>query len=882
MRRLVLARAAVAAVTVAGITAGLAPVTTAVAAEAPEPGLTIPAAVEGDPTAAVLQQAGETGYLTGTVKTGFHWTSYADKATEPVPVPAGYTTVYGTDSDVLAFVGDGRSVLLRDMRDGGERTFPVPAGESLRLVIGDAVVTEADGPKPTRWTVHTWQDGRISSRTVPVAGADSTDLLAWDRDGFYLTTTYGTLLDDWRYTDIHRVDVSGTTTRTRLADLPYDTASNGDTVSQWHEDGRLTVWNRKTTDLQKPVRELTVPYDKRASLLGTVGDHVLIARPLSAKEVTPYADLMWRVVAVPFDGGPERTLFERATAMPRYKADGTLLVGAATARGTGGETGPGVYTVRPGADGGLVTAKLLDAPPARGSVAGLSLAQGRLTTVDRVPLLDGPEALLRSTDLTVAGTPRAGVRTERGADAAQFPGGCLTAADCPETFATGDGRVVFRTKDGKGLGVIDAGGSLPARTVTTEQPIAATPDSLRVSGRYAAARSTDDRLRVYDVETGKNVRTETGGTPFALSGSTLWKQQGGTAEVRAVDVSTGRSAGTAALPADCRTPGLQAAGTFLYWRCATGESAVYDTASRTSVPLPAHTAALLSDGYVAWLKDGQLHTTDVRGTAGTRLIGTPKGGAPGRDWTVDRFGGPVAYVDADEAVRVVPAGAEAPGLAALDADVPPTAPGSWKPRWWVSKPAASWALTLTHKATGTVVRTLTGGEARGVVAADWDGKDADGKPVTNGAYTWTMTAEPADGAGPRLERRGALLVSGGLASAYGTYKPVTPTRLMDTRSGLGVPKAKVGPAGTVTLRVAGVGGVPATGVTAVVLNVTATGPTSAGFVSVYPSGTQRTSASNLNFTAGQTVPNLVVVPVVDGKVSFYNHAGSVDLLADVA
>ncbi|KOY58089.1 N-acetylmuramoyl-L-alanine amidase, partial [Streptomyces sp. XY332] len=42
-------------------------------------------------------------------------------------------------------------------------------------------------------------------------------------------------------------------------------------------------------------------------------------------------------------------------------------------------------------------------------------------------------------------------------------------------------------------------------------------------------------------------------------------------------------------------------------------------------------------------------------------------------------------------------------------------------------------------------------------------------------------------------------------------------------------------------------------------------------MSVYPSGTTRSSASNLNFTPGQTIPNLVVVPVVDGKVSFFNN-----------
>ncbi|WP_031152729.1 hypothetical protein [Streptomyces erythrochromogenes] len=71
---------------------------------------------------------------------------------------------------------------------------------------------------------------------------------------------------------------------------------------------------------------------------------------------------------------------------------------------------------------------------------------------------------------------------------------------------------------------------------------------------------------------------------------------------------------------------------------------------------------------------------------------------------------------------------------------------------------------------------------------------------------------------------------------------------MDTRTGTGVPAAPVGTGGVVTLPVAGVDGIPATGVKAVVLNVTATNPTQPSFVSVYPSGTTRSSASNLNFT----------------------------------
>ncbi len=117
----------------------------------------------------------------------------------------------------------------------------------------------------------------------------------------------------------------------------------------------------------------------------------------------------------------------------------------------------------------------------------------------------------------------------------------------------------------------------------------------------------------------------------------------------------------------------------------------------------------------------------------------------------------------------------------------------------------------------------------------------------------------------------------------GTYVPLSPSRLMDTRKNLGA----VGPVaaqGTVRLQVAGRGGVPASGVAAVVLNVTVTAPTKSGYVTAYPDGTTLPTASNLNFTAGQTIPNLVIVKVgSNGKVALKNSsAGTVQLIADVA
>ncbi|MCU1658907.1 MAG: hypothetical protein JWO57_3563 [Pseudonocardiales bacterium] len=114
------------------------------------------------------------------------------------------------------------------------------------------------------------------------------------------------------------------------------------------------------------------------------------------------------------------------------------------------------------------------------------------------------------------------------------------------------------------------------------------------------------------------------------------------------------------------------------------------------------------------------------------------------------------------------------------------------------------------------------------------------------------------------------------------YTAVTPTRILDTRSGTGAPKKPVAPRATVSLRV--IGGVVPSAVSAVVLNVTATQPTGSGYLTVWAHGGSRPPVSALNFGRGQTVPNLVVAAVsTDGRVDLYNGSGgSVQLIADVS
>ena len=123
----------------------------------------------------------------------------------------------------------------------------------------------------------------------------------------------------------------------------------------------------------------------------------------------------------------------------------------------------------------------------------------------------------------------------------------------------------------------------------------------------------------------------------------------------------------------------------------------------------------------------------------------------------------------------------------------------------------------------------------------------------------------------------------GTAGTGARYNPLTPSRILDTRFGTGAPVATVGPDATLDLQVTGRGGVPSSGVSAVVLNVTAVEPSTTGYLTAFPAGEPRPLASNLNFAPGQTVPNLVVVKLgAGGKVSLYNPVGTVHVIADVA
>jgi hypothetical protein len=103
-----------------------------------------------------------------------------------------------------------------------------------------------------------------------------------------------------------------------------------------------------------------------------------------------------------------------------------------------------------------------------------------------------------------------------------------------------------------------------------------------------------------------------------------------------------------------------------------------------------------------------------------------------------------------------------------------------------------------------------------------------------------------------------------------TLVPRTPTRLLDTRpaSAIGYSGAKPTAKQVVPVTVP-------SGNKAVALNVTGVDATAPGFVTVYPCGSTRPIASNLNLVPGVVSPNAVVVAVgTNDQVCVYTDAGT--------
>jgi hypothetical protein len=166
--------------------------------------------------------------------------------------------------------------------------------------------------------------------------------------------------------------------------------------------------------------------------------------------------------------------------------------------------------------------------------------------------------------------------------------------------------------------------------------------------------------------------------------------------------------------------------------------------------------------------------------------------------------------------------------------------------------------------------------------------DAGAAALTLAAGERTLHAAAVDPSGEFAYFGGTIADPGRLvkvrigAPAAADYTPLPPVRVLDTRNHTQDDiSAPVGRRQTVTQTVAGIAGVPADAST-VAINITAVGPTQAGYLTVWPSGQPRPQASSINFAADDIVGNFVIAEVgTGGKLDIYNHNGQVDLVFDL-
>ncbi|MEV7618480.1 FlgD immunoglobulin-like domain containing protein, partial [Streptomyces sp. NPDC089799] len=719
-----------------------------VAAEIPAVAdLVIPARTTPDPSYLPVYAATAEGLLrrdSSGSYFAYEWTDYRTGKTTPLTLPlrVGYA---GEHTISLVHEDSQNTVVYRDMRDNSERTFTVPEGQWAADRFEDSLLTVEGGddpefPEPDTLHLLTLENGRTKDRLVTGLPDDLTSIGypgSSSRFGRVLTITRPSGTSTWF------VGPDGV-----ARPAPEGAVVMGDRLVRADSEGpgkprTFAVWDLGGPFGEQDAKRVRSPLSgEGGSVIGVVGGDLVVRD-----------DTDKRVVALPIDGSPHRVLLGE---LPWSVDGGSGHLFLTTQKP---DRSRAIHAVRPDSAGRAQPVKVLDLPLLPVKVPRVAMENGRHYSIE---VKNGIQDITEYV-MPAAGTPTAGTRKGRGylrnnQCGSEWHG----QPSCSPIVAAGGGRIVYAGYHGTSLQQTDPG--VDFHTINAVKPV---PESVQASGRFAAYLRSDDASRpveVFDLDRRKVVRTlPLSDGVFALSGYWLWKEKD-RGVVEAVDVRTGAVVRTDTV-AGCDIRALDAWGSSVYWKC-DGEAGVHDTGTGKNAPLPAHNSARLGNGFVAWEKDGVLRSTDLRGATGTRELGRPVDPKPGHGWAVDKYSGRIAYSDDRYDTHVFDSGVVNGGISAIDRDTPAAhdvAGGtkSWSGAWFLNKTAASWTLTVRAKAGGAVVRTITGGEARGVIRTGWDGKDAQGRLVGNGAYDWTLTGKPADGQGPDLKSTGTVQLTGG-------------------------------------------------------------------------------------------------------------------------
>ncbi|MER7172508.1 FG-GAP-like repeat-containing protein [Streptomyces mesophilus] len=749
--------------------------------------ITVPATMRTTPTLhRTVMTAGSTGFLhqsTVPNDSGLDWTSY-DGTTRRIEGGDGKGAVspleyYGAASDVVALrTGTTRDVAMTDMATGRSWKVTVPAALQYRYAVGETVVaTGAANAAGEATEVHLLREvgGTTVDRKVTGMPADAGILFMGraSQQGFMLQLRItGATSSKYAWVDL----VSG-----QLEVLPFNsqTTVTGRHIAVAAPGPATEVYEQGRFDA--PVHKLPKIYDgTEVRTLGVVDNALIIGRYDAAYGSRSPSAAVWRVFEVPFDGAPEREILARAIVdRVAVRPDGGLIL-------TGGANAEqfGFHAITADGSGGVRTELLHRVPPTPMAIQGVKLDQGRLSTVENG---DGKTAVY-TRDLTDA-DPGFGPRTQQGA-LAGAPTCSATILRCPALVPTGDGRTVYRGKDAAGNDAlyVVSGDNYPGTPVPLDLgPVNDYYDAVHVQaarGDLALIRkdTTDYERKQYvvDIDDGRTLQSGVG-APSALSGDTLWtaaaQASDGKLTVAAKNARTGAQQAVFTVGSGCQTASdLQVVSRWLYWKCGS-TAGVVDLGTGRNVPVPVvdyEKAAVLGDGFVVTEsaptgQSSQIDRYDVRsGTAVAQPLG--KGGAPVVDPRTGDFAFRAWRAESGDwsDVRVIRGQQTAADLVSTHSRVSPTVetdstPVPWQGEWWVTEKALVPTVTIKAKSTGKTVATVTGQAGTRSLTATWDGKGADGALLPNGTYVWSLSAQPADGAGPALTKTGTVRLSGGTA-----------------------------------------------------------------------------------------------------------------------
>jgi hypothetical protein len=116
------------------------------------------------------------------------------------------------------------------------------------------------------------------------------------------------------------------------------------------------------------------------------------------------------------------------------------------------------------------------------------------------------------------------------------------------------------------------------------------------------------------------------------------------------------------------------------------------------------------------------------------------------------------------------------------------------------------------------------------------------------------------------------------------FVALSPFRACDTRtSGTSCPTGAVAAGHEIAVTLAGVGGIPASGASAVTLNLMAIGGAANSLLKVWPDGEARPGSAAIVFDAHQTLMNMITVKLGgNGKVRVFNAAGNANVVVELA